>query len=412
MSTEELGGPSAAFAAFAAFGNSAAFAAFGGQAAFGMPEDPVMAEALLRNRDGVVGSALHIHSRVPPLYENDVANLSLLSRDVRSSLWLSELGSRVAITAPQSGDGVRASLWKMELIDEASPRVETREVISMTRPGECIFREQMKWVSGYADIRADRAAEILSQVSSPVPFYATIAFMDPARTPYTLELLQAGLRFANYVEMQMKYLLAVKRPIEYSPQVQPMIPTPDHGSLPSGHATEAFLTARLLWKLLRASGQDPYLDGGYWGEMLMRTASRIAVNRTVAGVHFPVDSAAGALLGLTLADLISAECRGGGSWTASKFIGTEFDGTSDFNWHALYDAERDRQRRRSAWESDSGHEEADDEDDEIWAREQPHVWAKTRQQSFNARSVASKPLNWLWKKAVQEWKDPSCRDGA
>ncbi|WP_299933859.1 phosphatase PAP2 family protein [uncultured Pelagimonas sp.] len=407
MSTEDYGAPSAAFAAFAAFGNSAAFAAFGGQAAFGMPENPVLAEALLRSRDGVVGNPLHIHDKVPALHENDVANLTLLSPDVRSSLWLSELGSRVAITAPKHKDGVKASLWKLAMMEEDIPRVETREVISMTRPSEQTFREQMKWVAGYADIRTDRAAEILSQVASPVPFYATISFLDPARTPFTLELLQAGLRFANFVEMQMKYILAVKRPIEYSPQVQPMIPTPNHGALPSGHATEAFLTARLLWKLLRASGQSPYSDNGYWGEMLMRTASRIAVNRTVAGVHFPVDSAAGSLLGLTLADLISSECQGNTEWTASKFIGTEFDWNSDFNWHALYDAEHDKQKRRSVWNSDDTQDEGLDEEDDVWAKEKEHVWAKTRIQRLEGPCITSKPLNWLWTKALAEWRDPN-----
>lgn len=406
MNAGNIGSPSAAFAAFAAFGNSAAFAAFGGQAAFGLPESPVMAEALLRSRDGVVGNTLHIRDKVPPLVENNAANLSLLSADVRSSLWLSELGSRVAITAPRHKDGVRATLWKTALIEDDALRVDVRELVSMTRPDESQFRDQMKWIAGYADIRTDRAAEILSQVSSPAPFYSTIAFMDPARTPYTLELLQAGLRFANYVEMQMKYILAVKRPIEYSPQVQPMIPTPNHGALPSGHATEAFLTARLLWKLLIESGQAPYGDKGYWGEMLMRTAARIAVNRTVAGVHFPVDSAAGALLGLTLADFISSECRNKGRWTASRFVGTEFDGNSDFEWHDLYDAVKDKQKRKSVWKSDPKPAEAEDVD-EAWATDQKHVWAKTRRERIEDNSIASKPLNWLWEKALDEWKDPA-----
>ncbi|MGH1417066.1 MAG: phosphatase PAP2 family protein [Pelagimonas sp.] len=410
MSTEDFGSPSAAFAAFAAFGNSAAFAAFGSQAAFaafGQPQSPMMAEAFLTNRDGVVGSPLKIRENVPPLQENDPANLAALSADVRASLWMSELGSRVAITAPEHKKGVKATLWKTDLIGDATPRAEISEVISMVRPTEKQFRQQMKWVSGYADIRADRAAEILSQVGSPAPFYATIAYMDPARTPYTLELLQAGLRFANFVEMQMKYILAVKRPLEYSPQIQPIIPTPNHGSLPSGHATEAFLTARLLWKILRAAAQKPYEDDGYWGEMLMRTAARIAVNRTVAGVHFPVDSAAGALLGLTVADLIEAECGGSDTWTSSKFVGPQFGGNDDFDWHALYDAKKDKQCRASCGE---GHTDIGDADAaEWWAKDQDHIWAKTRTHQVDGKALNSKPLHWLWKKAVSEWQDPASR---
>ena len=38
----------------------------------------------------------------------------------------------------------------------------------------------------------------------------------------------------------IKHALACRRPIEYSPQVQPMILTPSHGSLPSGHSTKSF----------------------------------------------------------------------------------------------------------------------------------------------------------------------------
>ena len=41
----------------------------------------------------------------------------------------------------------------------------------------------------------------------------------------------------------------------------------------------------------------------------MRLATRIAVNRTIAGVHFPIDSAAGAVLGLTLGLYFVARCQ-------------------------------------------------------------------------------------------------------
>jgi hypothetical protein len=79
----------------------------------------------------------------------------------------------------------------------------------------------------------------------------------------------------------------------------------------------------------------------------MRLAARVAINRTVAGVHFPVDSAAGAMLGLTLADYFVARCTRASGYTAWRFDGTRFpvatgspqapplDG--DFYWHALYD---------------------------------------------------------------------------
>jgi hypothetical protein len=44
---------------------------------------------------------------------------------------------------------------------------------------------------------------------------------------------------------------------------------------------------------------------------LFRLAARIADNRTVAGVHFPVDSAHGALLGVTATLGFVAHCNGG-----------------------------------------------------------------------------------------------------
>ena len=41
-------------------------------------------------------------------------------------------------------------------------------------------------------------------------------------------------------------------------------------------------------------------------EQRLRLAARIAINRTVAGVHYPVDSAAGAVLGITLGEYLAA----------------------------------------------------------------------------------------------------------
>ena len=52
-------------------------------------------------------------------------------------------------------------------------------------------------------------------------------------------------------------------------------------------------------------------DGQHSQLQLQRLAARIAVNRTVAGVHYPVDSACGRLLGTSLGEFLVARATGG-----------------------------------------------------------------------------------------------------
>ena len=131
----------------------------------------------------------------------------------------------------------------------------------------------------------------------------------------------------------MKHFCTVPRPIDLTPKVQPVIQPPGHSSYPSGHATEAFCFAVMLAALRRKTtkgaegsfadwlmGQlaKPAADQGAadtaedWLILLFRLATRIAENRTIAGVHYPVDSAHGAILGLSLTLGFIAHCEGGG----------------------------------------------------------------------------------------------------
>lgn len=80
-----------------------------------------------------------------------------------------------------------------------------------------------------------------------------------------------------------------------------MIQTPDHSSFPSGHALEAFAIATVLHRL---SGGGSAVDGVQKNALPFLLAHRISTNRTVAGVHFPVDSLGGAFLGLQLGELL------------------------------------------------------------------------------------------------------------
>src|SRR5262249_53516801 len=115
-----------------------------------------------------------------------------------------------------------------------------------------------------------------------------------------------------------------------------------------------------------------------WGEQFMRQASRIAVNRTIAGVHFPVDSAVGAMLGLTLGRYLVGRCKG------TPYCGWSFDGTKfagDFDWRALFDISTGKQKPAENYITPIGEAILPLPD--------------------------SKALAWLWQYAKSEWSVPS-----
>jgi hypothetical protein len=201
-------------------------------------------------------------------------------------------------------------------------------LIQIDRPALALFEEELADVMRMAELRSERMEEILSQIDHQWALWGSILPMRPDQKPRTFETLQAVVWFAICVEMRFKQVLGVWRPQDLSPLVQPIITTPGHGSFPMGHATQAFAVAQTLKQLLRLSNLDPLTL------QLERQAFRIAVNRIVAGVHFPVDAVAGMLLGQAVAEwagaLASAEptsvavrhftettYRSGGHWMSS-----------------------------------------------------------------------------------------------
>ena len=93
-----------------------------------------------------------------------------------------------------------------------------------------------------------------------------------------------------------------------------MIPTPAHGCYPAAHAAEAFVVSTLLRQLLEAAWGAPSASAKPSRLELYRTldrmAGRIAANRVVAGVHFPVDNLAGAALGQSFGEHLAARAKG------------------------------------------------------------------------------------------------------
>jgi membrane-associated phospholipid phosphatase len=285
----------------------------------------LVADALIRHREGIVGTWAPAPSLAPPFpLLDDPLELEQWEPWVRAATIDFDLVSHLTFSVASAT--ASATVSHVEITGAAAATVTP--IATIVRPPQKTFADQLTFLDQYADLREDRASEILAQLGPAVAFWTSVANLHPTRTRWTLELLDAILRLCNYVEMRFKHALACPRPIAYSPQVQPIILTPGHGTLPSGHATESFAVASVLSAL---RGGVPAL-----ADQLHRQAARIAINRTVAGVHFPVDTAAGYLLGDTLAEYFIARATTPSAgpaqpFTTRMFDGSKFPGSQDFD---------------------------------------------------------------------------------
>ena len=194
-------------------------------------------------------------------------------------------------------------------------------LLTLTPPGVPQLAAQLIHVRAASDLRADRLPEIIAQMGDMLSFYGAHFRLHPDARRWTLLLLAAGYEAVLIPEMRMKFHASLPRPFDFAPEVQPIIETPAHSTYPSGHATEAFAFAAILSGLNHAAAGAADPVAAVLGDLAaanaatasatlpFRLAARIADNRTVAGVHFPVDSAHGALLGLACGLAVLAACQ-------------------------------------------------------------------------------------------------------
>jgi hypothetical protein len=187
----------------------------------------------------------------------------------------------------------------------------------------------LKQVISYAELRPDRASEIVAQMQPQTPFWSAAVHMHPAHSQKTLEMVELALGFASIICMRFKAAMAVARPVDMSTEIQPIIATPSHSAFPSGHATEAFMIAYTLPYIVSKNLDEQK----HYRDQLLKQAERIAVNRTVAGVHFPIDSYAGQLLAKSLANYFLRSAGITESDLASHLIDSRSFGlgSDDFN---------------------------------------------------------------------------------
>ena len=267
---------------------------------------------MMRARDAIVGSEQVVAGPYGSPNLDEIARLDRLNAEYRGAILGAELIEPLAFvstrTAPADLVAASAGFDQRGAIN-GNGNAKYRPLIDIVRPSadlaDDLFQKQAVLVGGYAALRGDRQAEIVTQTTQLIPFFGTIASIEPDRARRILLVLNTALDLATPVVMRIKMALGCPRPHQFSDRIQPMINCPTHASLPSGHATQAHLLATVLTLLADPAADLP------GDTQLFRMATRIAINRTVAGVHYPADSAAGAALGIQLGRWLHARATGG-----------------------------------------------------------------------------------------------------
>ena len=290
----------------------------GGQQVQGGP-DGSLVDAILSMRRVSASGNLNVNrgyvrgcppNGLPPTEETTQAQLNWWSAAVRQQLGHFELTSCLRFTPPPQAGGA-ARLWHVD-IDPTNPQAASAApLVSMTRPSRDYFNAQLINVEVqsnkvlYTDTigmikYTGRLAEASAEMVNPAALVGAFANIDPSQLPATVELLELTRGFVADACQRFKHALVCPRPNDYAARMRPLIQTPAHGTLPMGHAAEAYAVTTVLGTLLGA-------DVGTLG-LLSQYAHRVAENRILLAVHFPVDASAGRMLGEALAHYVAQLC--------------------------------------------------------------------------------------------------------
>jgi membrane-associated phospholipid phosphatase len=277
--------------------------------------NPIIVTAICDSREGIVRPTdLSSYAVRKPYGFSDPDNVLRWDPWVRNYLLQRELLEGVTFGSDMPSETV--TLY-----------VRNQPIVSIKRPSVARFQKEIADVMSFAALRQDRISEILAQVDGQWPFWGALLPVRLEKLKKVQEIITAVVQFAVFVEMHFKQEFACARPAEWSPQIQPMVSTPGHGTFPMGHATQVFAVAVVLCELVGEACADSKGVNQVPDNLAvqMRTlAWRISENRIVAGVHFPVDLYAGLVLGMTL-----------GRCAVAAFKGADpvplFDGTFDLD---------------------------------------------------------------------------------
>ena len=320
----------------------------------------MLADAIIRTRAGIGATDGQLSVRKPDpattLPFNSAYVFNRWDPNVRFYVLLSELMSGMTFEPSEEKEIIVSADCKGKL-----------KLITLTQPSAVVLKGQCKLVQSWSELRNDRLTEIMSEMAPQVAYWSSMLNLQPQRHKWTMELLNLALGVAAITSFRIKHVLAIPRPSAFSPDIQPIIAVPEHGSLPSGHATEAYAAANILSALAGRCDRNAHTR-------LFTQASRIAINRTIAGVHFPMDSEAGKMVGTAVAEMLLTKADALKRWNPRTFVNTKED--FDFPQSA-----------------DSGHSYVVDTAENL-----------EEDSTLPPPGTPQVPLvKWLWRKAKAEW---------
>lgn len=222
---------------------------------------------------------------------------------VRQALVAGELVSQLAVTG-----GAQAVV----LADRATT------VASLASPAAYLAREVEHVVAVsqtlYSVASGGPLSTLVAQDGDPLVPFAFLLGLTSAARPRTVELVGVATEVLGLCIFSLKHRLGVRRPHELSSRVVPVLDVPTHLSCPGGHAAKAWMAATLLKALV--GPRTAFADRAD------ALAALVGENRVLAGLHYPVDNAAGEVLGRAFGHwlLAVADERRSAPWTGAELV--------------------------------------------------------------------------------------------
>ena len=169
-----------------------------------------------------------------------------------------------------------------------------------TAADNAVIKQQVMGVLNASIDRADRTIEILDQAegAGALHYWTGLLRIEASKRSPTYELMLVACKIGEYVSMGLKNKYLMRRPAQVYPWIMPLIDGPDTPSYPSGHSLQGHLISAAVKLALTPEVPPPSkvqpVVRPETARALDVLADRVAYNREVAGVHYNMDSAAGA----------------------------------------------------------------------------------------------------------------------